>query len=105
MGGIPDAHALVSVAVVDGSGNPKIGGQVKVVGDVVVNGIAKWDGRSWSTLGSGIGGYVNALAVSGSDLYAGGKFTIAGGSPANRIAKWNGSSWSAVGSGMNNEVL
>jgi hypothetical protein len=44
---------------------------------------------------------VNALAVSGSDLYAGGYFTTAGGSAANHIAKWNGSSWSALGSGMN----
>ena len=37
----------------------------------------------------------NALAVSGTDLYAGGDFTTAGGVSANRIAKWNGSAWSA----------
>jgi hypothetical protein len=49
-------------------------------------------------------GYVLALAVSGSNLYAGGIFTTAGGVPANYIAKWNGSSWSALGSGMNNWV-
>ena len=46
----------------------------------------------------------NALAVSGSDLYAGGGFTTAGGSAANYIAKWDGSSWSALGSGMNGAV-
>ena len=45
-------------------------------------------------------GDVDALAVSGSTLYAGGDFTTAGGSAANYIAQWNGSSWSALGSGM-----
>jgi len=43
---------------------------------------------------------VNALAVSGTNLYAGGYFTSAGGVPANYIAKWDGSAWSALGSGM-----
>ena len=43
---------------------------------------------------------VNALAVSGTNLYAGGYFTTAGGVPANNIAKWDGSAWSALGSGM-----
>jgi hypothetical protein len=60
-------------------------------------------------LGSGLSGgsfpyYVNALAVSGTDLYAGAGFTTAGGVPANCIAKWDGSAWSALGSGMNNIV-
>ena len=53
--------------------------------------VAKWNGSSWSALGSGfINNQVNVLAVSGSDLYAG-----AGSS----LAKWNGSSWRTVGSG------
>ena len=43
---------------------------------------------------------MNALAVSGSTLYAGGNFSTADGSAANYIAQWNGSSWSALGSGM-----
>jgi len=47
---------------------------------------------------------VNALAASGTDLYAGGSFTTAGGVSANYIAKWNGSTWSALGSGTNSYV-
>jgi hypothetical protein len=43
---------------------------------------------------------VNALVVSGTDLYAGGRFTTAGGVTASHIAMWNGSAWSALGSGM-----
>src|ERR1039458_9704076 len=50
--------------------------------------------------GDGYGAYVNALAVSGSNVYAGGDFTMAGGSAANDIAQWNGSTWSALGSGI-----
>jgi hypothetical protein len=47
---------------------------------------------------------VNAIALSGNDLYAGGRFTNADGNAANHVAKWNGSSWSTLGSGMNNTV-
>ena len=50
-------------------------------------------------LGDELACYVNALAVSGTNLYAGGCFTTAGGVPANNIAKWNGSAWSALGRG------
>jgi hypothetical protein len=69
--------------------------------------VAQWNGTNWSALGSGISGeggfvgpYVDALAVSGSTLYAGGDFTRAGGIAATNIAQWNGSSWSALGSGV-----
>ena len=57
--------------------------------------------------GSGISGsecLCNALAVSGTNLYAGGYFTKAGGVPANYIAKWDGSAWSALGSGTGGEL-
>jgi hypothetical protein len=80
------------------------GGWFTTAGGTAATNIAKWDGYSWSALGSGMGGtfypVVNALAVSGGDLYAGGGFPTAGGISANSIAKWNGGSWSALGSGM-----
>src|SRR5206468_3010042 len=65
----------------------------------------KWNGSSWSALGSGMDSTVFALAVSGSNVYAGGVFTTAGGGAAHYIAKWNGSSWSALGSGLNGTVV
>src|SRR5204863_345530 len=82
MGGIPGANGEVVAAVVDGSGNLYIGGYFTLVDEVIANSIAKWNGSSWSALGSGVccGGVVSTLAVSGSDLYAGGYFTSAGGS-------------------------
>src|SRR5262249_38698206 len=79
MGGIPGTDGSVGAAVVDGSGNLYIGGGFAIAGDVFATNIARWNGSSWSALGSGIGtlglSFVSALAVSGSDLYAGGGFT------------------------------
>ena len=69
---------------------------------VVVSNIAKWDGGTWTSLGSGLTVNLgaNALAVSGSDLYAGGSFQNAGGNPASAIAKWDGTNWTKMGSGV-----
>lgn len=74
-------------------------------GNTTVNSVAKWDGSSWSTLGTGMNGTVYALAWDGNNLYAGGDFTTAGGVAASKIAKWNGSTWSALGSGTNATVF
>jgi len=113
LGGFPGVNDSVLAAVVDDSGNLYIGGGFTRVGDVPANRIAKWNGTNWSALGSGVEGSfglhfptaVNALAVSGGDLYAGGHFTRAGGSPAISIAKWNGSSWSPLGSGVGGDAV
>ncbi len=82
------------------------GGNFFTAGGITANNIAKWDGSSWSALGTGTGtgGRVEALAVSGGDIYAGGDFTAADGTSANSIAKWNGSAWSALGTGLNRGV-
>ena len=76
---------------------------------VTVKCITKWDGNSWSALGSGMGALygspsVSALAVSSNSLYVGGNFTAAGGGAANYVAKWNGSSWTNLASGLNGGV-
>ena len=49
--------------------------------------IAKWNGSTWSALGSGMDGGVAALAVSGTNLYAGGSFTTAGGKVSAYVAE------------------
>ncbi|HUC84725.1 MAG TPA: hypothetical protein VL970_05985, partial [Candidatus Acidoferrales bacterium] len=88
------------------------GGHFTMAGSNAADCIAQWDGTNWLALGLGISGSplfelapsVNALAVSGSTLYAGGFFSTAGGAPANDLAQWNGSSWSALGSGLSGDV-
>lgn len=81
-----------------------VGGSFTAAGSTTANHIAKWNGTSWSSLGSGanngLNGGVFALAAIGTDLYAAGWFTSAGTTPALNIAKWNGSSWSALGAGL-----
>src|SRR6059036_3818445 len=62
MGGLPGTDYPVYAAAVDGSNNFYIGGDFTIAGDVFANRIAKWNGSSWSALGSGMNGTVWALA-------------------------------------------
>src|SRR6266478_97630 len=98
-GGDPYYGPRVEALAVLGS-DVYAGGLFTTAGGSAANYIAKWNGSSWSAVGSGMDYFVYALAVSGSVLYVGGQFTTAGGSAATNIAKWNGSSWSALGSGL-----
>ena len=79
-------------------------GSFSSAGGVPANRVAKWDGSSWSALGTGTSLSVRALAVfddgAGAELVVGGQFTSAGGTSASYIAKWDGSAWSPLGSGM-----
>jgi hypothetical protein len=75
--------------------------------------IAKWDGTTWSPLGSGMDGpsnpRVNHIAAyddgSGMRLFAGGLFTTAGGHAASNLASWDGAAWTEVGGGTDNTVI
>ena len=81
-------------------------------GNLTANHIAQWNGATWSALGNGVNDAVDALAVSGSNLYVGGVFTQVCGNAAcnsgnltvNHITQWNGVSWSALDNGVNNSV-
>ncbi len=59
------------------------------------------NGQTWTPLDS-LSGQVQALAVSGTDIYAGGGFNVSG---SVSIGKWNGSSWTGLSTGLNNNVL
>ncbi len=103
--GMAGGDPYVSALAFDSSRNLYAGGGFITAGGVTVNRIAKWNGSSWSALGSGLDGDVSAIVCDSSgNLYTGGYFTIAGGVAANCIAKWNGSSWSALGSGLDEGV-
>jgi hypothetical protein len=59
------------------------GGSFNTAGGVSAFGIARWDGTTWSPLGSGISaGYVFALTtLPNGDVVAGGDFYFAGAQP------------------------
>ena len=99
--------SILSLTVHDDGGGPALymGGNFEsVAGAIAASCIAKWDGSSWSALGSGMDGTVKALTSfddgSGPALYAAGNFSTAGGIAANQIARWDGSSWTPLGGGV-----
>lgn len=96
----------VRALVTDSFGTLYVGGSFTSAGRIKANNIARWDGSSWSRLGSGLNGEVLALVLDQrGNLYAGGRFTTAGTAAANHVAKWNGSFWVAVGGGMSSTVF
>src|SRR5262249_54219428 len=84
-----------------------VAGGFRHAGGVPAAFIARWDGRAWSPLGSGMNRPVEVLCTfddgRGPALYAAGEFVSAGGAAASRIAKWDAKSetWSPLGPGTN----
>lgn len=72
------AHVAV-LAMVDGALHAA--GDLGRVGDVDHVGVARWDGKMWAPIGSGLAGEVGALAIYEGALYAGGDFDVASADP------------------------
>ncbi|MFI4882038.1 MAG: GC-type dockerin domain-anchored protein [Phycisphaerales bacterium JB064] len=94
-----------AMAVFDDGSGPAlyVGGQFTMAGDIFARSIAKWNGATWSALGSGTSGDVGAMEVfddgAGPALYVGGDFQVMSGVLVENIARWDGSGWSPFGSG------
>jgi hypothetical protein len=65
--------------------------------------IARWDGTSWSPLGTGLtgsyyGGHIPDVPDDAAERGSRGRgdFTAAGGVSAYFVARWNGTSWSSL---------
>lgn len=81
-------------------------GLFTVAGGISVNGIAAWNGVSWSALGTGLNGFPRKLlvyeqgeplGVQRSVLAIGGGLSIPGLSSSTGFALWNGVSWANLG--------
>ena len=105
--GVSGGGARVEAIVIGPDGSVYIAGSFTAVNSVSASNIAKWDGTSWSALGSGTNGTVYALAFDKfGNLYVGGGFTTAGGDAScRRIAKWDGTSWSDMNQGFGNDSV
>ncbi|MCH8825055.1 MAG: hypothetical protein IH984_16290 [Planctomycetes bacterium] len=85
------------------------GGSFLNAGETKANRVAKWDGKSWSPLGSGVTGTIISLAASignspvESKLYVSGLFDNAGEVYSQNFAMWDGKDWLAIGNGMHGE--
>lgn len=97
--------AVHSMVVMDG--NLFVSGEFDHAGGIQVNGIARWDGRSWHPLGNGFSNHGKVdLAVLGDDLYAGGEFVISGqGGTFHNLARWDGEEWWPLISELENPKL
>lgn len=80
-------------------------GGFTMAGTTPANSIAKWDGSTWTALGSGLeyngalGGGMDMTVFddgTGPALYVAGAIDHAGGVAVNGIARWNGANWSAL---------
>lgn len=61
------------------------------------NGIARWNGNKWESLGAGVNGDIHAILVFNDRLIVGGYLFQAGDVLVPNVAAWNGSSWESVG--------
>jgi hypothetical protein len=95
----PTNAITVTALAVDKDGALYAGGIFNTAGGIPAHNIAKWNGASWSAVGSGTYGDILSMATDKKgNIYAGGRFNFAGSVSAHNIAKWDGSAWSAIGS-------
>jgi len=117
-------YAVAALEVHDGE--LYVGGAFTGAGGIPLKNIARWDGSSWDSVGTGLSAFVKmsrfpdimgsggggsptvkgsptiwALASYKGELYAGGIYLGSPGSGMDHMAKWNGSSWSDAGGGVN----
>ena len=96
----------------DGGGSDLyVAGDFLAAGGLAAQGIARWDGTTWSSLGQvllGVGDGVRSLAVGdlgdGEFLYMGGAFQSVAGVSVSNLARWNGTTWFGVLDGTNGPV-
>jgi trimeric autotransporter adhesin len=104
--GASSINPLVTAMVVhdDGMGGGRqlyIGGRFNNVDGQTILNVARWNGTTWSPVGTNLGNTivtaeVDAMVVWNGDLYVGGTNLRVNGT-LQQVAKWDGSTWTAVG--------
>jgi len=100
----PGVASVKAFAVFDDGSGPAlfVGGDILTAGGVAAPGVAKWDGHSWSAVGSGLDRTVNDLLVyddgRGLSLFA--ATSVPSSDQVGGVWRFDGTSWSPVGEGM-----
>lgn len=91
------AGATINGVYLAPNGDLYVIGTFTQIGGVAANRIAKWNGITWSALGSGISNEVTCITGDNSgNIYVGGFFSSAGGINCYLIARWDGA-WHQMG--------
>jgi len=94
---------VVSAATVF-EGDLIVGGPFPTAGGVIVDDVARWNGKSWSAIDDFHNVQnVQALAVYNGELIASGSFIHQG--SADFIVRWTGTQWEELGGGTNDHVV
>jgi hypothetical protein len=97
-GVIPNTYDLVAPhGMMAWNGDLYVAGNFRRAGDVVVNGVARWDGSQWHAMGAGFNRAAYGFGVLNGELYACGEFTASGTTPLGGVARWDGSQWVSPG--------
>lgn len=93
--------ASVRVLKVLPNGDLLAAGLMQDAGGVSANGIARWDGATWTSYGSGTLAAIYSVVVApNGDLLVGGAFGTIGNATAIKVARWDGAAWLAIGNGL-----
>ncbi len=102
----PSADAAIESTVEFGTDLVAVGDFTQF-GTTTTNGIARWNGTSWSGLSTGFDPSVDygiVVASYGGEIVAGGSIASAGGSPAHNLVRWDGTAFHDLGGGVDGQV-
>ncbi|NTV62570.1 MAG: carboxypeptidase regulatory-like domain-containing protein [Oscillochloris sp.] len=96
---------MVTQLALDVNGDLYAIGDMGVIGGRTVTGIARWDGTSWSRLGTiAKAPYQAGLLAVGSNIFVGRSATANDCGFTKGIARWNGTTWQNLDAGVDGEV-
>ncbi|MCB9364850.1 MAG: T9SS type A sorting domain-containing protein [Flavobacteriales bacterium] len=94
------------------NGDLYVGGEFSTVNGSSFNNIAKWNGSTWSSVGTGIPLSTTShnrniwdMEIFNGELCVAGEFNYADGLAVNNIAKWDGTNWTTMGTGCNYTII
>jgi hypothetical protein len=73
-----------------------VGGVFKSIGGVEARNIARFDGESWRSLGSGTNAAVTIVTADSAGVFCGGPFSVAGLATSNYVGRWTTSAPASV---------